>query len=209
MLLNPQSRQHQILSLLLNQRSGLSIDAMAAQLDISRNAVKQHLVELEKLNWVQTAELSSTGGRPARIYALTDQGLHCFPKQYAWFGNLLLDQLCEDMDTPQLEQQLWRLGEKLAQSLAPQLAGKTELQKQEAVIGIMQALGYEAQLLHDGPQTQIKAINCVFHDLAQKHPAICEFDRALLSTALASEVEQTACMAKADCECRFRLRKSD
>lgn len=199
------SRQEQILTLLLNSPEGLSIDEMAFSLNISRNAVKQHLVGLEKQQLVKEAALTSTGGRPARNYTLTEKGVNSFPKQYAWFCNLLLSNLAAEMSTEALEKMMWNMGVKLAESLALQFSHKNAQQKLETLIELMQSLGYHAELEQREGQLSVKAINCVYHDLAKQHPELCQFDRALISTLLDSPVEQTECMAKQDCACRFRM----
>lgn len=202
------SRQEQIMTLLLNASSGLSIDDMAAKLDISRNAVKQHLVVLEKQQLVKEGILTSTGGRPARCYALTEQGVNHFPKQYAWFCNLLLNDLAAEMTPESLEKMMWNMGVKLANSLAPQFGHKNTQQKLEALVELMQSLGYHAELEQQEGGQRIKAVNCVYHDLAQQHPALCHFDQALITTLLEKPVEQISCMAKKDCACRFNIARS-
>ena len=193
------------MTLLLNSTAGMSIDEMAAKLDISRNAVKQHLVGLEKQQLVREAALNSTGGRPARSYALTEQGVNHFPKQYAWFCGLLLNDLAADLSEDELERKMWNIGVKLAHSLAPQFAHKNHEQKLAALVELMQSLGYHAALEQQEGQVNIKAINCVYHDLAQQYPALCQFDRALISTLLGTPIEQMSCMAKKDCACRFNI----
>ena len=75
------SRQEQILALLLGTKTGLSIDVIAEKLEISRNAVKQHLVVLEKDRLIQAGHFNLTKGRPSRNYVLTDQGVNQFTKQ--------------------------------------------------------------------------------------------------------------------------------
>lgn len=202
------SRQEQILTLLLNASNGLSIDDMAAKLDISRNAVKQHLVVLEKQQLVKEGILTSTGGRPARCYALTEQGVNHFPKQYAWFCNLLLNDLAAEMTPESLEKMMWNMGVKLANSLAPQFDHKNTQQKLEALVELMQSLGYHAELEQQEGGLSIKAVNCVYHDMAQQHPALCHFDQALITTLLEKPVEQISCMAKKDCACRFNIARS-
>jgi DeoR family transcriptional regulator, suf operon transcriptional repressor len=199
------SRQEQILTLLLNAAVGMSIDEIAAKLEISRNAVKQHLVVLEKQQLVREAALNSTGGRPARSYALTEQGVNRFPKQYAWFCSLLIDELATGMDTQALEQMMWKLGVKLGKSLLPQFSDKQPAEKLEGLVQLMQSLGYHAEIDSVGTETGIKAVNCVYHDLAKKHPEICYFDQALIATLLDKTILQTACMAKNDCACCFKL----
>lgn len=196
------------MTLLLNSETGMSLDELSRQLQISRTAVKQHLVELEKLQWVREAALNSTKGRPARSYNLTEQGINRFPKQYAWFCNLLLSELVDELGSEGLQKVMWNLGVKLGHSLAPQFRHKSPEEKLNALVELMQNLGYHAELEQDGDQASIKALNCVYHDLAQKHPDICQFDQALISTLLETPVQQTACMAKMDCACRFNINRS-
>jgi predicted ArsR family transcriptional regulator len=73
------------------------------------------------------------------------------------------------------------------------------------LVALMQSLGYHAELDSDQGLPSIKAVNCVYHDLAQQHPSLCLFDQALISTLLEQPIEQTECMAKQDCVCRFNL----
>ncbi|HEY5138751.1 MAG TPA: helix-turn-helix domain-containing protein, partial [Methylococcales bacterium] len=63
MLLNVSPRQHQILEHLLENRTGLSIDALAKELDISRAAVQQHIVGLEGDGYIKKTALNKTAGR--------------------------------------------------------------------------------------------------------------------------------------------------
>lgn len=201
---NP-TRQQQILTLLLNSTAGLSIDELATHLAISRTAVKQHLVGLERRQLVREAALASTGGRPARQYVLTEHGINSFPKQYSWFCSLLLEEFLVDMDAAGRERAMWQMGVKLANSLAPQFAGKTPAEKLSALVELMQSLGYHATMESVTTETNIKAVNCVYHDLAQRYPELCFFDQALIATLLDRPVQQTACMAKQDCACCFKL----
>ena len=75
-------RQRDLLTLLLNNKKGLTIDRMAAALNITRNAVREHVSALERDRLVAPAAFTVTGGRPGRVYALTDRGLALFPKHY-------------------------------------------------------------------------------------------------------------------------------
>jgi predicted ArsR family transcriptional regulator len=65
------TRQHQILKLLLENKRGLSIDEFAAALSISRTAVQQHLSNLERDGYIQAGVFNKTAGRPVRTFVLT------------------------------------------------------------------------------------------------------------------------------------------
>lgn len=200
------SRREQILKLLLESRLGLGIDEIAEQLDISRNAVQQHLSGLEHEQLVKKDVFKSTGGRPSRNYVLTERGINYFPKQYSWFCNLVLAELKSELSEEAFRQFMWRLGVKLAKTLLSQFNDKQPDEKIAALIETMQNLGYHASLDTDSGQPIIKASNCVYHDLAQQFPDICDFDHALISTLLDRPIEQTACMARNDCSCKFLIK---
>ncbi len=200
----PTPRQEQILALLLATKTGLCIDEIAEQQEISRNAVKQHMITLEKNLLIKTAHLKFTKGRPARNYILTEQGINHFSKQYSWFCNLVLSELKEEMGADGFADFMKRLGRKIAHSLASQFTGKNAKQKAEILTTIMQNLGYQVTIEKTENSATITAINCVFHDLAQEHSELCEFDRELIGTLLDIPIEQTECMAKKGCACRFK-----
>jgi len=197
------SRQEQILALLLATKAGLSIDSIAGKLEISRNAVKQHMVVLEKDQLIKAGKFNLTKGRPSRSYVLTDIGINQFTKQYSWFCNLLIAELKEEMGSEGLAAFMQRLGRKIADSLASQFKDQSATEKAQTLTTILQNLGYQAKVEQQGDTVTISAINCVFHDLAQEHNELCEFDRSLIGTLLDHPVEQTECMAKQGCACRF------
>jgi len=68
-------------------------------------------------------------------------------------------------------------------------------------------LGFNVRQVTDFNNTgqTIEAYNCVYHDLAQKHEEICEFDRTLISTLLNKNIDHEECMAKGDAVCRFKI----
>lgn len=205
------TRRQQLLKLLLQNKSGMGIDALAAELGISRTAVQQHIASLERDGYLVCDSFAKTAGRPVRLYILTEEGINLFPKQYSWFSELVLDDIKETQGDSGLEDFMHRLGVRTAKSLLPQVEGKNEAEKIDFLINTMQGMGYEAEAV---TQTQtndeeplINACNCVYHTVAMKYEQVCEFDRALISTVLGKKVEQTHCMAKGEHNCQFLLRK--
>jgi len=208
MLLNVSPRQHQILEHLLENRTGLSIDALAKVLDISRAAVQQHIVGLEGDGYIKKTALNKTAGRPVVIYGITDKGINYFPKQYAWFSDLILSELRQEMGAEGFKDYMQRLGIRLAKDLSSQFEGKNLNDRMDELLLIMTNLGFQVtkDVEPETSESVVRANNCIYHDLAQKHNEICAFDLALMSSLLDKEVEQLSCMAKGDCACRFRIK---
>lgn len=200
-------RQQQILKLLLENKTGLSIDEIAAALDISRNAVQQHFTILEKDGYIRTGAVSKTAGRPVRRFVLTEAGINSFPKQYAWFSELILTDLKNEMGSEAFQRYLHKLASNLSQSLLPQFIGKQPDERLDALLKVMDSLGFQTKKVTDSDSNEpiIEACNCIYHDLAQKHEEICEFDRTLMSSLLDKDIEQVECMAKGGAVCCFKL----
>lgn len=195
-------RQQTLLRLILHSNQGLTLDQLAKQLDISRNAVMQHIACLEKQQCIDTHMLPSSGGRPCRAYILSDTGRALFPKQYALFSSALLKTLGHQLDKQQLESVLHTMGQELAEPFKARVNSSSNTI--EEIQQVMEELGYEtSQGSMVSEPHHIIAKNCVFHDLAMENESICVLDRALISSLLGTQVEQSSCMAKGDDNCQF------
>jgi DeoR family transcriptional regulator, suf operon transcriptional repressor len=204
------SRQRQLLELLLEHKKGLCIDELAKALHISRNAVQQHISVLELEGYLQAGMQHKTGGRPVRRYVLTEAGINSFPKQYAWFSKLMLSDLKTEIGAEAFQRYMHKLGANLSQSYLYRFAGKQASERREELLKIMDDLGFKTHkeaFSANVQQDSITAHNCIFHDLAQTHSEICQFDIALMSTLLEQDVELTECMARGGGLCCFRISK--
>ncbi|MFN3918991.1 MAG: helix-turn-helix transcriptional regulator [Methylohalobius sp.] len=203
MLVEFNLRQQGLLKLLLEHKQGLTMEELARALAVSKAAVHQHLSVLERGGYVTMKGLRKTGGRPSQIYALTERGVHLFPKQYAWFSKLLLKQLINELGSVPVQNLLYRLGQETAASVRVRFAGRSSCERLKEIVQLMQELGYEAELEGE----EIAARNCIYHDLAREHPEACALDLGLLDGLAGEQVIQTECMLRGGTACRFCLGK--
>lgn len=200
------STQQSLLRTLLRNKDGLTVQALAHTLDVSRNAVRQHLTSLERDGFVTKGRTQPSGGRPEQLYVLTAEGSEQFPRQYSWFSELLLQLLQAQPGDSSLDQKLADMGRTVAASLAARLTGEPgSAERIAAIAQIMRELGYDAVPKIENGEPVIEAHNCVFHKLAAKSPEVCSFDIALLSAASGSPVEHRTCMVRGGDACRFRF----
>ncbi|GAC1433120.1 MAG: winged helix-turn-helix transcriptional regulator [Burkholderiaceae bacterium] len=204
-------RHREFLELLIKNKAGLTVDNFSKALGITRTAVRQHLASLEVSTLVTKSITRPSGGRPEQLYVLTEKGNNSFPRQYSWFAQLLMGMLEQEAGEEGAGERLAALGEKVAKQLrANDTAGEnlSVSGKVEKMAALMEELGYRVN--RNAPANikgipVIEADNCVFHDLAAKHPQVCRFDLALLSTFTDSKVVHEACMVKGANACRFRF----
>ena len=199
-------RQKELLKLLLKNKAGMTADGLSAQLEITRNAVRQHLAALENDGLVKKGITRASGGRPEQLYVLTDKGNECFPRHYAWFAQLLIESVQQDAGADGLNERLSSMGTLVGKQLRtqhPELVNRGE--KIQKLAEIMEQLGYNARSAGSDKTTVIEADNCVFHTLALANPNICQFDLALLAAFTDSAVDHQECMAKGGNICRFKF----
>lgn len=199
--------QTKILEGLLQNKAGMTIDDFVQNIQITRTAVNQHINSLEKDGYVKKQSFTRTGGRPGQIYALTDEGIHLFPKQYAWFCELLLGNLKEELGSTGLENILRKLGVQVAANYLNSLNGKSPTEKLIKIAAIMEELGYSGYLDNKN-ENVICASNCVYHGLAQENSEICSFDLALLSAMSGRKVEHVECMVRGGRSCKFKFKEA-
>lgn len=192
---------------LLRHKAGASIDELTQAISVTRTAVRQHLAALSREGLVAPGGERSTGGRPKRLYVLTQAGREAFPRHYSWFAQLLLEAMATEHGSAGLRIRLGRIASAVVAQLrqrAPEREGRR--QKVGKVASLMDELGYDARTGKDiGGAPTIEADNCVFHELAMNNPAVCQFDLSLLSGMTGSKVELDECMARGGHVCRFRF----
>lgn len=201
--------QQRLLSQLLDCKSGLTIDEIAARLDISRSAVKQHLTGLERNGFVARNSSRKTGGRPGNLYVLTDAGIDSFPKNYSWFSRVLFERLRSKIGADAMAQYMFDLGVDMSAAAIPRLVGKTRLERIAEIVKIMNETGFVARVLppEEGDKLpRIECKNCVYHDLSRDYTEVCQFDIGFISGLMGAEIDHQECMQRGGLACRFRFK---
>ena len=200
--------QQQVLTQLLERKLGATVDELMALVGLSRTAVNQHLQALERDGFVRKAESRKSGGRPQRVYVLTEDGTNLFPKQYSWFSRLLIQTLREEFGEEQASRYMYNLGVKKSAELIPRLVGKNRVERIEEIVRIMNETGFVATTVSPGDSEKIPRVeckNCVYHDVSKDYPEVCRFDIGFLSGLMGAEVEHLSCMQRGGQSCRFKF----
>jgi predicted ArsR family transcriptional regulator len=204
-------RQQQLLTLLLQNKDGLTVEHLSKGLGITDNAVRQHLTALERDGMVARGETKSTGGRPEQLYGLTTAGHELFPRHYSWFAELLINSLREEQGTDALRERLESMGKAVGRQVTIRLAEtKDKAERIRALSGIMRELGYQSESIDPSKEKlpAIEATNCVFHSLAQRYPEVCHFDLAMMSEVVGCDVIHDECMVRGGHVCRFKFKQN-
>lgn len=201
------SRQQTLLKTLLHNRAGKSVDELAHELGVSRNATNQHLSSLTNLGLIDNTLRPSHGGRPVKNYFLSQLGMELFPRHYAQLSILLVDWIRRNLDGSALNSCLRELGAQQAEVYSERVAALNGLpQKISEVATIMRELGYETDVgVSDDGALEIIACNCVFQQVAVECEQICEFDLSLMGTLLNAHIDHPESFACGGLCCRFGI----
>jgi predicted ArsR family transcriptional regulator len=202
--------QKKILDFLLEHPDGATLDEIAAYLEMTKSAAKEHLLKVEALGYITYKDTKGPVGRPRRRYLLSPDGHEAFPKQYSWLSNVLLEILARDMGRDSVIKLMHSLADQVAGSMKEKFSDTASVAERLAKItAVMNDLGYRSSLKQSDLRkgAVIEATNCVYHSVAKRHPDLCRFDVRFLENASGLDVKLETCIARGGNVCRFCLRK--
>lgn len=186
--------QARILALL--RRSDQTIGTLAASLGLTDNAVRLHVTALARDGFIQDAGTKrDTGGKPARVYALSRQGEELFPKAYATVLAALIERIAREEGRGRAVQLLRAVGAELA----PQTAGAASRQagdqsagaeSAEAAAAAIRALGGDVEVLRVGSGWKLQGYGCPLSSVTAEHPEACVLATALIEGVTGKTVSE-------------------
>ena len=195
-----------------------SASEVAEVFGLHRTVARAHLEKLGELGLVSTSTRRRPGGgRPAKIYAVTDARLEVMlpPRRYERLARLLLKLVHESMAPDTATATAAALGHAYGQQVAEEFAGDGAQApvrlSTRAVMDWLDISGYRASLSSSGNgETVIEVKNCVYRELSQEFPeVVCAFDRSMLCGMLGVESSvhtQTHALSSGDSYCRHEFR---
>jgi predicted ArsR family transcriptional regulator len=197
--------REQILTLLRRQGQ-MTAAELSDALGIGAVGVRQHLALLDRDGLVRTAGVRRGVGRPSHLYALTEHAEALFPKRY---DRLALDALAfveAQGGAGAIDQLFAARREKLAQQLAPRLAGKSRPEQVRELAALLTEQGYmcEAQTLPDGSFELIEH-NCPVDCVARDYPQACDHELRLYEDVLGAPLVREELISEGGSCCRYRI----
>jgi DeoR family transcriptional regulator, suf operon transcriptional repressor len=214
------STKHEILEELLKCGQATAQD-LAEQLDISPQATRRHLKDLEAEGLLIHEVLQNGLGRPNHIYRLSASGREQFPKQYHDFAVSLLETLQETVGREQfisiLRQQWQRKAKEYRQYL-----GNGSLQERVAqLVKLRHAEGYMAEsfAIPESDRSQnvdnmtpkqerfmLTEHNCAIANVAESYPSVCGHELEMFAEVLPDcTVERTQWIIDGEHRCGYLI----
>lgn len=175
----------------------LTVDSLAQSLGLTGNAVRAHLVTLERDGLVrQSGVRRGTGaGKPATLYELPPEADLMFSRAYPPVLTAVLEEVIARLPPDQAEAFLIAVGRRLAEPLRP-AEGASRRERLLAAVEALNRLGGAATLDEAGPVPVIRGCGCPLGAAVTNRPETCRAVESLLAVVAGTPVRH--CCQKGD-----------
>lgn len=188
----------------------LSMSELASLLDLSGEAVRQHLLLLEKDGWiVRISEKHSGIGRPHIRYQLTTAGEHLFEKNYDHLTIEVLDTLVSHLGENALKDVLTAMIEDRVREWKPKLQGLGIAERLTVLKDFYAKDDSYMEVVKKGNDNYLIERNCPFHNVALKRPILCSVTVSVLTQLLGCKVQREQRFQNGDGCCAFRIQQNE
>ena len=183
-----------------------SMSELASLLDISAEAVRQHLLHLEKDGWIiRITEKQNGIGRPHIRYRLTTAGEHLFEKNYDHLTIEVLDTLVNHLGMNALKDMLSAMIDERVREWEPKLQGLTTSGRLKVLKDFYAKDDDYMEVVKKGKDYYLIERNCPFHNVALKRPILCSVTVSVLTQLLGCKVVRELRLQNGDGCCAFRV----
>ena len=181
-----------------------TVNELAEELELTDNAVRAHLLSLERDGLIKQSGIQRGTRKPHFAYQLTEEAEQLFPKAYDALLNQLIAVLKGRLTPSALEEVLREVG----RSLAGVQTGGRKNSDIDGRIGkalvALEAIGGAARVEKENDGIVICSESCPLATAVAEHPEVCRLAEALLSEVIGLEVREH-CDRKGPPRCRFEV----
>jgi predicted ArsR family transcriptional regulator len=201
-----ESTRGRIVSLL--RGSSGTVNELAGKLELTDNAVRAHLLTLERDGLLRQSGVQRGLRKPHFSYELTLEAENLFPKAYDALLNQLITVLKGRLAPEAIEEVLREVGRSLATSQVAD-KGPPDLEvRVERALGVLKALGGAARVEKEDGNLVIRSTACPLAAAVAEHPEMCGLAESLVAEILGVPVKEH-CDRGEPPKCCFEIEKLD
>jgi predicted ArsR family transcriptional regulator len=196
-----ESTRGQVVTMLRN--APCTVEDLATKLRLTDNAVRAHLVTLERDGLVRQSGLRRGARKPHFTYVLTDEADRLFPKAYDALLNQLIAVLKTRLSPAEIEDVLREVGRGIAATMPNGHNGSLHGRVQKAV-KVLEAIGGSAGVEQHDDRIVIRGNGCPLAAAVNVHPEVCRLAETLIGEIVKAPVVER-CDRDARPQCRFEI----
>ena len=198
-----ESTRGKILDLLRTREQ--TVNELASALRLTDNAVRAHLLSLERDTLVHQSGTQPGVRRPHATYALTPEAEQIFPKSYGVLLDLILIVISKQLSPKELRAAMREVGKRVADNHWLAVKGKSRKERIQAALRILKDLGGSATFQESEGKHFICGNGCPLAAATSRHPEACLIAESLLSQIIGAPVKEHCIHGNAP-SCRFEIR---
>ncbi len=184
--------------------SAKTVNELAAELELTDNAVRAHLLSLERDGLITQQGVQRGTRKPHFTYELTSEAENLFPKAYDALVNQLINALKGRLTPAALDEVLREVGRSLAANLDSDRK-KVDLETRIGkALSALEAIGGAAQVEKEGDKLVIRSGSCPLATAVAEHPEVCQLTEALLAEIIGRTVAER-CDRNGPPRCAFEI----
>jgi DeoR family suf operon transcriptional repressor len=205
-----QSTKQDILQHLLKQGQATAQE-LSEQLQVSPQAIRRHLKDLETEGLILHQVVQAAMGRPNFVYELSREGRAQFPDRYDDFAVSLLDTLAETVGKDQVRTILRKQWERKAIEYRDRVGTGSLAERVAKLVELRRAEGYMAECHLDdsdkaNPSYILTEYNCAISHIAESFPSVCGHELEMFELALQGcKVERTHWLVNGEHRCGYLI----
>lgn len=196
-----ESTRGRIVTLL--RSSACTVEELAGKLDLTDNAVRAHLLTLERDGLVRQSGLRRGPRKPHFTYALTPEADRLFPKAYDALLNRLIAVLKNRLSQPEIKGVLREVGRAVAAGASTGPDDDLESRVRSA-LKALEAIGGAAQVETHEDKIVIRSGGCPLAAAVAVHPEVCRLAETLVAEIVKAPVGEHCDRGGAP-KCRFEI----
>ncbi|HKS30599.1 MAG TPA: ArsR family transcriptional regulator [Pyrinomonadaceae bacterium] len=173
---------------LLRGGSG-TVTELAEKLELTDNAVRAHLLTLERDGLVRQSGVQKGLRKPHFSYELTPEAENLFPKAYDALLNQLITTLKGRLPPEALEDVLREVGRSLAADRVSDKESDLEARVDVALL-VLKALGGAARVENGEGKLVIRSTACPLAAAVSEHPEVCDLAETFVSEIVGVPVKE-------------------
>lgn len=190
----------------LRRYHAASVKELAAHLDLTATAVRQHLTILERDGLIDSSEQRGHVGRPALVYTLSASGDSLYPKLYDDLANAIITEARELLGPDAQQKLLKNVATRFARQYATRLEGKTSSERLAETASIVSDRGNVVEAEWSDGDYLVRKYTCPFWNVAKQNSAVCALDVEFVRQLAGADARLSTSLLRGDEACTFRIR---
>ncbi len=181
-----------------------TVNQLAGELELTDNAVRAHLLSLERDGLIKQSGIQRGIRKPHFAYDLTEEADHLFPKAYDAILNQLIRALRGRLSPKALEEVLREVGRSFAENQGADRKTRDLQTRVQSALSALEAIGGTARIEREDGKFFIRSENCPLGTAVAEHPEVCRLAETLVSEIIGMEVRER-CDREGSPRCRFEV----